>query len=111
MKNIYKIIAGSMAAFPLMAGAQDINLLLTNIKGILNTLIVVIIGLAVVVFLFGVFKFITAAGDEKKRAEGRQMIIWGLIGLAVMVSVWGLVGFIITFFGATNTSVNAPSLL
>ena len=46
---------------------------------------------ATVVFLWGVIRFITAGGDEDKIREGRSLIIWGLIGLFVMVAVWGIV--------------------
>lgn len=46
--------------------------------------------LALVVFLWGVFKFIRATADADKQ-EGKQFIYMGLIGLFVMVSVWGII--------------------
>jgi len=58
-----------------------------------------LIGLAVVVFLWGVVKFVTAAGDEEKRKEARQTMLWGVIIFAVIVSIWGLVALLRSVFG------------
>lgn len=50
----------------------------------------VIIGLALIVFLWGIIKYMRASGDEKEMIEGRNMMIYGIIGLFVMVSVLSL---------------------
>ena len=53
------------------------------------------IALAVLVFLWGVFEFIMGSGDEKARETGKQHIVWGLVGLFIMVSAMGIVNLII----------------
>ncbi|MEK7179348.1 MAG: hypothetical protein AAB727_03805, partial [Patescibacteria group bacterium] len=75
---------------------------------ILNALIPLIIGVALVGFLYGVAKFILAADDSSKREEGRQLMIWGVIGLFVMVSVWGIVNVVAQTFGigASRSGLN-----
>ncbi|MBI2628059.1 MAG: hypothetical protein HYW71_01320 [Candidatus Niyogibacteria bacterium] len=74
--------------------------------GILKDIIPVLILLATVIFLWGVIQFILAADNEKEREEKKQFIIYGLIGLFVIVAVWGLVNVLLyTFFGA-----NPPGL-
>ncbi len=51
-----------------------------------------IFGLAIVVFLYGMVQFvILGAGEEQKREQGRQHMIWGIIALTVMIGIWGLV--------------------
>jgi len=50
-----------------------------------------VIAIAVIIFLWGVVSYITAGADEEKRATARSLMIYGIIGLFVMVSVWGLV--------------------
>lgn len=50
--------------------------------------------LALLYFMFGVWKFVKDAGDEKAREEGKKVMLAGVIGLAVMVSVWGLVAMV-----------------
>lgn len=55
--------------------------------------------MTVVAFLYGVQKYILAGADETKLKEGRDMMIYGIIGIFVMVSVWGLVKLVTdTFF-------------
>ena len=60
-----------------------------------SSVIPLIFALAVVMFIWGVVKFtIINANEEAKREEGRQYMLWGIIALAVMLSVWGLVGIL-----------------
>jgi hypothetical protein len=43
----------------------------------------------------GVFDtFILGANDEEKKGQGKNLMLWGLIGFFVMVSVWGLVNIL-----------------
>lgn len=62
----------------------------------------VIAGLALLVFFKGLAAFIAKAGDEKNHAEGRNLMVWGLIALFVMISVWGIIRFVYTDIGFTN---------
>ena len=78
--------------------------------GILAPLIPLIIGLAVIVFLWGVLRFIVAAGDVKKREEGRNFIIWGLIGITIMLSIWGLVKILTDTLNLDDTKPAIPQL-
>ncbi len=66
---------------------------------LLDYVVPIIMGLAVVVFLWGILKFITKAGDEGAQTEGKQLMLWGIIALFVMTSVWGLVHILTTTFG------------
>lgn len=54
----------------------------------------IFIAIALLVFLFGLMKFIFNVGSHGKAEEGKAMMTWGLIALFVMVSVWGLVYFL-----------------
>lgn len=71
-----------------------------------------IISLAVVYFLWNVFGFVMSAGDQEARAEKQKGIIYGVIGIAVMVSIWGLVTFLTQSarLDGVNTPVYAPPL-
>ncbi len=71
-----------------------------------------IFALAVVMFIWGVVKyFILNADEEKKRAEGKQFMIWGIVALAVMLSVWGLVGILKTTFGINTGNSVLPQVV
>ncbi len=60
--------------------------------------VIILVGL--VTFLVGVIGFISAGDNEEKRAQGRSVMIFGIIVLFVMVSFWGFVKILTqTFFG------------
>ncbi len=66
---------------------QFINLLL----GMINPLLVLLAGLSLLVFFKGLAAFIAKSGDEKTHTEGRNLMIWGLIALFVMVAFLSLI--------------------
>ena len=51
---------------------------------------VVLVAIALLVFLWGLVRFIINLGSESKVEEGKKMMTWGLIALFIMVSVAGL---------------------
>jgi len=83
---------------------QDI---ITTIHQLLNASIPVIVTLGVVYFVWGVVQFVIADSDEAKKI-GKDRIIYGVIGLAVIVSLWGLVAILMNTFGLGATT--APAL-
>lgn len=114
MKIVSKITSSSLvlaaAAFlPAVASAQQTSgfrNLLVQAHGILDQLIPLVIGLAVLVFLWGVLQYVVSKGADDK-AMARSTMLYGILGLFVMVSVWGLVGLLSqTIFG--NRAVNQP---
>jgi hypothetical protein len=58
--------------------------------------------LAVASFVWGVVQYVINSDEEAKKAKGRSFMIWGIIALAVMVSIWGLVGILRNTFGIEN---------
>jgi Type IV secretion system pilin len=68
---------------------------------LIGTLIKVSVAIAVLVFFWGLVKFIFKAGDEKSHEEGRNRMIWGVIALFVLVSIWGIVKYLQSDFGLT----------
>ncbi len=58
---------------------------------LVRSVVPLLFALAFVVFIWGVVQFIMNSSDEAKRAQGKQFMVWGIIGLFVMFSVWGLV--------------------
>ena len=63
-------------------------------------LIPLLFAIAFLVFIFGVYNyFIVGGGDKEKRQEGRNYILWGVIGFVVMIAVWGIVNLLINSLG------------
>jgi len=89
-------IAGASFLLPAIAFAQVptgtyLSGLLSVITTLIRTATPVVIGLAMLFFLYGLMKFVLAAGNEEAKDTGKRIMIWGIISLFVMVSVWGLV--------------------
>ena len=55
---------------------------------ILNPLIRLMFAVAVIYFLWGVFMYIKNADSEGERTKGAQHILWGIIGIAIMMGVY-----------------------
>ncbi len=72
--------------------------LLGKVIVILNGIVPIIIGLAILVILWGIFTYITKAGEEEKRAEAKQFILYGVIGVFIMLSLWGFVSILVNTF-------------
>lgn len=119
MKNLFKVAVVGSVFMPFLAlategappkptEATDLFTLMGRLNEIVNVVIPFIIGLAVLVIIWGVFNFISGAGDEEKRAEAKQYIIWGIIGLFIMTSVWGLVNILSNTFKFDQSPDAAP---
>lgn len=115
MKLLTRLIP--LAAFlPMFAFAQTVQLgyftnLLSQAQTIItNILLPLIFAAALLVFLWGVFNFfVWGGGNEDKREEGKKFMLYGLIGLAVMVAVWGIVNLLISILGVNpNQNVVIP---
>lgn len=94
----------SLMAIPVLAAPpENFKQVIENvfIGGILRPLVPFLIGLAVVVFIYGVIILMFSEGGEKKE-EGKQFMFWGIIGIFVMVSVWGLVAIVSNTFNLDN---------
>ncbi|KKT12588.1 MAG: hypothetical protein UV94_C0043G0005 [Parcubacteria group bacterium GW2011_GWC1_43_30] len=74
-----------------MTGIKD---LITAVGGLINPLIVILVGVALLVFFWGLAKFIFRVGGDEKAVEGgKRLMGWGLLALFVMLSVWGIIRF------------------
>ena len=105
---VRKIAVLAVVASPAVAFAQTnlINPDAGQVKGIVNNslqiLNIVLVGvfiLALVVFGYGVVKYISAANSPDKEKEARQFLWWGVVGVFVLASVFGLVQFVGKYFG------------
>lgn len=119
MKKALALTSGTIAALtlPLVAFAQQLNNLSDAgtfiINFISNILVPVLFAVAFIVFLWGAFDaFILGANDEGKKGQGKNLMLWGLIGFFVMVSIWGLVNILtgtIRFGNTTGPSTTPTS--
>ncbi len=117
-KKLFTLLGLAMLFAPVAAFAQvtgaaptrcqsgqisDIQSLLCKFNEILGALIPFLIALGVLYFVWGVVSFVIA-DDEEAKSAGRNRIIWGIIGLVVIVGMWGLVRIVTNTFGLNNTT-------
>ena len=92
-----------------MSFSQIINNFLT---GIISPLVALLIGIALALFLWGLVRYLKSGlGDKAELEKAKTMMTWGIVVLAVMVSVWGLVQVLQEmFFGDSvpNSPPNVP---
>jgi hypothetical protein len=84
-----------LASVPLFAFADNpLEEIILRFAGIIQMLIVVAASLALLVFMWGIVKYIAAAGDEKSQVSAKNTMVYGVIGLFVLFSVFGIVEFL-----------------
>lgn len=73
----------------------------------------VLILVALVTFLAGVVRFISAGDNEEKRASGKNVMVYGIVVLFFMITLWGIVGLLTqSFFKSDPSTPNyLPNLL
>lgn len=52
--------------------------------------------IAVVIVLVGGFKYMISGGNEEKTSEAKNLIVSGIIGLAIILSAWAITSFVIS---------------
>ena len=85
---------------------MNANILIISIIDLIQgALIPITLGLGILVFLWGVFRY-GFSRDDDSRKESIAIIVNGIIILFVMVSVWGIVWLFVEFFGFDPNSSN-----
>ena len=81
-------------AAPCIAFAQNLGPLRTLIVSIGNLvalLVPILIAIALIVFFWGLVRYLWGSGGKANVGDAKKLMIWGLVTLFVMVSVWGIV--------------------
>jgi hypothetical protein len=121
MKSLIKGFVATSLFLPVLALAETTGGLITTpdygslfsfigaLGKVTNGLVIVAMSAVLLLFFWGVAKYITAGADEEKRAAARSLMIYGVIGVFVVFSIWGLVAFLGNIFGI-NQGGAAPSV-
>ena len=67
-------------------GGTTFESVVSSILKIFDAAMPVLVALALVLFMVGVVKYIYSEGEHKNR----ELIMWSLVALFVLVSVWGI---------------------
>ena len=108
MKKTLGIVG--LYALPFVVFAQSgeqVDSIISQIQNILSNLIPLFITLALIYFIYGVAKFVTAK-EASEKETARDVMIYGAIGLFVIVSIWGIVGLLQSFTGVGGGGAITP---
>ena len=109
MKKASSLATLALLALPLVTSAAALNNISDVGSFVINTIngviVPVLFAVAFIVFLWGAFNtFILGANSEDVKEKGKNLMLYGLIGFFVMVSIWGLVNILTGSIGFGNNT-------
>lgn len=88
---------------------SNANDLISRIASIFNVAIYLLVGLAVLFIVFNIIWYMIRP-NEPNKMDSLKSAGWGVVGLAIIVSLWGLVNVLVsTFRTNTNGLPNLPN--
>ncbi len=85
------------------------ELLQKAVVAIVNPIIQVLFAVALVMFVLGIFEFVRGADEPATRLKGQQHMMYGLVGLFIMISVFTIIKILLNTLGITGADV--PGIL
>lgn len=79
------------------------------LKSLVSYVIPLLTALALLVFAWGVVKFIANAGNEKVLEEAKHILFWGVVALFVMFSIAGIISFFASDFNGYGGVPRLPT--
>ena len=110
-----KIITFLVVTLPTIAFAQklsainNINDIRRSFLSIVDLAIYLLISFAVLYIVYYVVRYLVMGSDPKEKSAAGMNILWGIGGLAIIVSIWGVVNIFTNTFNTTNTIPKIPS--
>ncbi len=90
MKKFIAVILASSPVLALAAPLTDINTVAQKATDIGDLIIKLAISFAIIWIIVSVVRYLIAGGEEGRK-KGGEAILYGVVGLFVILSIWGLV--------------------
>lgn len=114
-KKLITLILGGLSALPAFAFAVafpspptattiNLNILTVNILNFVWPVVVIAI---VFFFIYIGFLFLTAQGEEGKVVTARKALLWGIVGVVVILLAFSIVGMIMFALGLIDSGANS----
>ncbi|MFZ1020035.1 MAG: pilin, partial [Minisyncoccia bacterium] len=118
LKNLAKFISlfSLLAFFPMMAfaagttscsSATGLSAVICTIQSLFAAILPVLVAFGVLYFVWGMIMYFVVDSEEAKKT-GRDRIINGVIGLAVILGIWGIVNLLMVTFNLSGSILAAP---
>jgi len=86
--------------------SQETARIIANIKGyIIYPIIGFMFAVATVMFIYGIVEYMLGAENPEKRDKGKKHMIWGIVGVFVMLSAYGIMNVLADFWWQMGSSV------
>ena len=98
-----------LPVFSFAAEKQTLKSLITLATTYFDYAITFLISLAILMFVYNIFKYFIAGGDDvAQKKEAGLYVMYSVIGFFVILSLWGLVYILTNTFNLTNTQPTFP---
>lgn len=99
--------AGFLSPLAVFAAEKDLDYVIQIIIKYFNIAVYLIIGLAIVMFTYNIFRYFILGNDNpSEKKEAGLYVMWSIIGFFVILSMWGLVKIVTNTFDLDS---NAPA--
>lgn len=108
MASLYMLMPAIALAQAQIDESGDFSQFIGSITTFINdVLIPLVFAIALLVFLYGVFRYFIASGmgggsGDDDREEGKKMMLYSILGFVLMVSIFGIVNLIAGGLGFTG---------
>lgn len=106
-----KILFGvSLLALPISASAQSLQEWLPGLFDIINNVVLpFILALAFLFFIWNAFRFFILEGDsEDGQKKAKQLMIWGIAGFVIILTLIGITRLLVGTFGLGGKPLVCP---
>lgn len=77
---------------------------------IINPTITLLFGAAILLFVWGIVEYIRGSDDSSQRQTGARHMLWGIIGIFIMISAVAILkAFTNSIYGNGGSQQNLPS--
>lgn len=86
--------------FPKTAEASPLGTIMLKVNTyLINPLITLLFGIAIVLFVVGLVEYLAQKDNADAATKGKRHMVWGIIGIFIMVSVFAIMRIIINALG------------
>lgn len=93
------------------AEASVVTLMKSINRVILNPLIIFLFALAVVYFIYGLARYLLSPDNEEVRKSSKSQMLWGIVGMFIMISVFGILSIIMNTLGVENSGTSSDIII
>ncbi len=114
--HLKRIFIITLVFVPFFVNAQilplnNVQQIVWGIRDVVRLLGPIVYSLSIIFFFWGLGKYALSSGNPKSVEEGKGIMVWGVIAIAVMTSIYGLVAFLQVTFGVSNRTTPIAPLI